>query len=194
MKKEMFIDNKIFTSESETFLPKAITVSSTTDEKFKKEQAMQMWAKIFDNLKIEYLHSPSICVDRKEYTADFYLKTADTFVFVKGYAFDEEDYSNNEPNILAKEIERNVIVAYTDGKFRVVDFYDHQERLERDEVMPEEVYLSSEAMFCKCRKCNNYFVTTNYGWWGCRTCGFYDGNNTAKDCYLGDEGFGKLND
>ena len=195
MKKEININSKTFLSDGKSFEPKMLTLSSTTDEKFKKEIAMHIWAKIFEKLGIEYLHNPSVCLpnERKGIPeVDFYLIKAKTFVLVKGYSF--EDYVDNYEKAceIAKETQCNVIVAYPDGRFRLADFYDHKERAEREENIVDDVPLSSEAMLCQCRKCNTFFATTNYGWWGCRNCGFYDGDNTAAIRYFGDEGI--LND
>ena len=81
--------------------------------------------------------------------------------------------------------------AYTGGKVRLADFYDAHERAEEINAVLEKVVLHDQVKLCKCRKCDKFFACTNTSWWGCRQCGFYDGDNTASKIYNGDEDLAK---
>ena len=140
MSNNIIVSDQKYGSDGNPFEPQRLSVGSDTTEKFKRENAMQKWAKIFDSLGQDYLHSPSATMtvkktmgnmstyENRSLKADFYLKNANIFAFVRGYSFEEEWSQSYDATDLAKAAECNVMVLYTDGKFRLVDYYDCRDR------------------------------------------------------------------
>ena len=205
MSNNIIVSDPKFGNDGKQFEPQRLSVGSDTTEKFKRENAMQMWAKTLDSLGLDYLHVPSVTMsvkktmgnmstyENRSLKADFYIKNANVFAFVRGYSFDEEWSQNYDATDLAKAAECNVMVLYTDGKFRLVDYYDCRDRaLEKGNDLADiSPAISDEAMFGDCRKCGGFYSCTSNGWWGCRHCGHYDGDNTAASTYYGSGGFFK---
>ena len=190
MKEQLTVNKEQYGHGKTVLADMIMSVESLTGDKFRKDRAMQLWANFFEKVGLEYLHNPIIAANRKTHKeADFYLENAKTFVIVKPEKFNEVSYDNFDYSVhdLAKQTKCNAVVCYTDGKFRLADFLNHKERIMNEECEDDgKIYLNNQSILCRCRECGEFFFTTNTGWYGCRNCGFYDGDNTALFCINGD--------
>ena len=173
------------------FEPKSFDVGSNKTEEFRRELAFQTWGKFFETLGIRYYYKATASYRVKkfateisykyvdvEHKADFYLGDTDTFVLVRGYSFEEErEKRSSRAGDLTKVLDCSVVIAYADGRFRLVDYGDDSEA------------MSSDAALGRCPKCEElYFFTTN-NWGGCRSCGHYNPKDKNVIVFHGKDGF-----
>jgi len=168
--------------------------SSYSTEKFKQENAIRMWAQAFDDLGLDYSYKPTLSFygsNEPSHTADFFLADACVPVFVRGETLAEANYADYDAKDLALAIEGDVLVAYTDGKFKLMCYFTKQESKRRSHYVCEEEFeivkcaeLSDGATLNICPKCGKYYFTTDKVWQGCRHCGHL----TAKNIWNGSKG------
>ena len=180
------------------FKPTKVSFSSNSTESFRKEIAFQTWGKIFEELGIRYNHKPRIYQRVKKFQtersysyedkeigkADFYIHNADVFVLIKDYSYDEEcQKTSHSANHLARDTRCSVVTAYTDGKFRLTDYYvnspkeyDDDEDENYDE--PSEIPLSNDAALSRCPECDWFYFHTSNGWTGCRHCSHFNSEDS----------------
>lgn len=160
------------------------------NDRLNKVLTVAAWAKVFDRLAIEFIYKPIVVFDGQAYTPDFYLKNLDIFVIVSDFKAKDvpEIFCNIAANKLAHATERDVVMCYVDGRFRLADYSDYKERFERGEVEKgADILLEEEAYLCACSFCEEWYFCTNISTWTSRNCGHYDGDNTWCYVHFGSE-------
>jgi hypothetical protein len=121
---DITIDIKQFTKDGQVDVPRFSVYSVHTD-KFMQERAVQKWADIFDALGIEYLHNVKSYFGKTEFNADFYLKQANAYFFVKGCKFaDDSEHYCDKIEALALASKVKCVIGYVDKKFKVAAVHD----------------------------------------------------------------------
>jgi hypothetical protein len=168
---------------------KPLDLTITDNAQFERELAMAAWAEALDRLAIDFVYKPTVKVGGKVYRPDFYLKSSDTFVVIKNIKFaGEQGHYDDEITEFALAAERDVVVGYTDGKFRLADYRDRISRADDGESVSDTgLYLDEDAWLCACYYCEQFFFCTNVSSWACRNCRHYDGDATAAFVLHGDD-------
>lgn len=165
---------------------KPITITTTDKAVFDKELLTAAWAEAFDRLAMDLIYKPVFRANGKTFRPDFYLRDLDVFVVVKHGA--DSRQINYDENIteMAYAAERDVIVAYEDGRFAIADYRDKENDGE-DKNGPRLALSSSDTWLCVCHACDEWYFCSAHGSWECRNCGFYDGDATMQTVLYGTE-------
>ena len=135
-----------------------------------RSRAEARWAVFFDALGAAWMYEPD-GVELQNgmwYLPDFYLPESNTFVEVKGVLSEKEAA---KINAFASECGKAVVVGYSDMTFAAYVWFGEYGCVE---------YLIEKdfSFLCECRRCHRMFFGENVGYYGCKCCGYYDGDNT----------------
>ena len=156
---------------------KRFNISAFQTEKFRKENAIRLWAKIFDdlNLDYEYLVKLNLTYGGKMQEADFFIENENIPVCVQGCRMC--DGRSGEAKEIALATNGDVLVAYADGRFKLMCYFteeykirtfrDYEDRIETRECAE----LCDEATLNTCSKCRKLYFTAKECFQGCRYCG-----------------------
>jgi len=133
------------------------------------------WAWAFDQLGIKYYYEPEgFSNNGIAYLPDFFLPDSKTWFEVKGVLGEEDE---KKIDMFLRSIEdKYFVVGYPDMTFDVVNDWG------------EWFSTPDNSAISKCPICGKYYFLSDYGWYGCKNCGAYDG-----DHYLRTEAQGNLN-
>jgi len=164
---------------------KSITITTTDKAVLDKELLTAAWAEAFDRLAMNFTYKPVFRANGKTFRPDFYLRDLDVFVVVKPGA--DSRQINYDKNIteMAYAAERDVIVAYEDGRFGIADYGDKEDGENKDGR--GLALSSSDTWLCVCHACDEWYFCSAHGSWECRNCGFYDGDATMQVALYGTE-------
>jgi hypothetical protein len=119
-----------------------------------------------DCLNMEYLYEPEGIEfpDGTMYLPDFYLPESKTFLEVKGIMADQD---LRKIKMLAKQSDKYVAIIYPDFSFQASDMWEDG----------GSITSKGESWLIQCLECKKYSFMGNGASWGCRSCGYYDGDS-----------------
>lgn len=166
---------------------KPLTITTTDKAVFDNELLTAAWAEAFDRLAMDFIYKPVFRTNGKTFRPDFYLRDLDVFVVVKPGA--DSRQINYDENIteMAYAAERDLIVAYADGRFAIADYRDKEADDGENNDGRRLALSSSDTWLCVCHACDEWYFCSAHGSWECRNCGFYDGDATMQTVLYGTE-------
>lgn len=134
--------------------------------KFRSKLEAQ-WAKLLDHYGIPWTYESEgyEFEDGTKYLPDFWLPDSKQWLEVKGIMNDKDMH---KCEMLAKESGHDVIIGYADGSMQMV------------EADPDGYGfdgLHEDVALVKCSECGKPYWMASEGYYGCRCCGYYDGDH-----------------
>jgi len=109
---------------------KTLTLTLSNKAEFEKAIAIAEWSDSLEKFGLGVIFKPTVRIGSQIFRPDFYLQQADAFVMIKPTAYDgiDEEY-DEEIEKLAFATERNIVVGYTDGRFKVADYFFYKGKI-----------------------------------------------------------------
>jgi hypothetical protein len=134
--------------------------------------AVEKWIERFTEKNINFYAQPFFEYHDETYVADFYLPDCDAFVVIKNDNPVEYRVKDDAVASLAHITERNIIIGYYDGQFRVIDYlFNCEQQAISDNQITKPLIADKDCGAYMCPECENIAFQSSIGWNGCRRCG-----------------------